>query len=187
MIPKNENILKVYDLEVSWDSLNNISQILIWRIYWGFQIFYVNSSNYARTIPSQQCFFMDVVGMLCGWFIMDRGRYHHIENWCFLRFQEFLWQLLIDLDLVHRLVISDLLSWFIKPCRNHSKVSTVFFDVCRWYALRLIHNGSREIPPCWFCFVADRNGLRTKNGSNKWKHIESFWFWGFRGFPGSYS
>ena len=86
-----------------------------------------------------------------------------------LRFQEFLWQLLIDLDLVHRLVISDLLSWFIIPCRNHSKVSIVFFDVFRWYALRLIHNGSREIPPRWFCSAA----YRYEWGMNdvEWIHV----------------
>ena len=86
-----------------------------------------------------------------------------------LRFQEFLWQLLIDLDLVHRLVISDLLSWFITPCRNHSKVSIVFFDVFRWYALRLIRNGSREIPPRRFCSAA----YRYESGTNdvEWIHV----------------
>ena len=88
-----------------------------------------------------------------------------------LRFQEFLWQLLIDLDLVHRFVILDLLSWFINPCRNHSKVSTVFFDVCRWYALRLIRNGSREIPPRRFCSAA----YRYESGTNdvEWNNVQS--------------
>ena len=167
MIPKNENMLKIYDFEVSGDSLNSISQILIWRIYWWFRIFYVNSSNYARTIPRQQCFFHG-----CRWYALrlihkgSREIPSH-RKLMILRFQVFLRQLLIDLDLVHRLVISDLLSWSIKPCKNYSKVSIFFVGGCRWYALRLIRNGSREIPPRRFCSAA----YRYESGTMIWNAI----------------